>query len=855
MLTATESNDPLIGGLIGHYRILRRLGAGGMGVVYEALHERINQRAAVKVLAPGRAGKTAHLQGLFAEARAASMIDHPGLVKIFDCGELPGGESYILMEYLGGEPLGARLRRAPDRRLPIAEALRIGRQVAAALRAAHEAGIVHRDLKPENLIIVADAEAPGGERAKLLDFGIAKFLNTVETQTSKRVILGTLAYMSPEQCRGDAEIDGRADVYALGVMLYEMLAGRTPFQGDPMALLKQHLYQDPPSLMGALQDAPQALADLLGRMLAKDREARPPMAQVVETLRALEQTRPQGPDGGTARQGAVLDPARGPARSAPDIAPSPSTLGSSDGRLDLAWSQRKARRVATTAALFAMLLVFAGGIFIDVARKGARKEAGKGRSPGLQQVRREVNSLAVFLSGDGPDDQSIAALRDGIAESITDSLAQLPGLRVMAQSTVLPYRGRNVLPSKIGIDLRVDAVVMGRVFQRGDLLTIAVELVKTADGSRLWGERYDRTVSDIFAVQQEITNRIVERLRIKLTDRERQRIEKHYTDNVDAYRAYLKGRLHLSDYSHDHVQKSIAYFRQAIEIDPNYALAYSGLADSYYMLSNLMLPANEAMPKVQAAAGQALEIDDTLAEAHNSMALVKALYDWDWDGAEFEFKKAIELNPSYAEAHRGYGFHLASMGRFDAALAELKLAQEMDPLSLSINASIAIPLYFAHRYQEAIDRMRAIIATDPNFYLSHSLLGVALEQTGDLSQAIRELEKALQLEDTTEMRAALGHVYALSGNEAKTRVTLADLLALSKGRFVSAHSIALLHMGLGDKEQALQWLQKALAERAEMLPYLPFDPRFDSLHSDLRFNDLLRRMRLPPSAMTTGSPR
>ena len=468
----------------------------------------------------------------------------------------------------------------------------------------------------------------------------------------------------------------------------------------------------------------------------------------------------------------------------------------------------------------------------------------RGEQPSAAR-RAPIDSLAVLPLANASADPGTEYLSDGITESIINTLSQLPQLKVMARATVFRYKGREVDAAEVRRDLNVRAVMMGRVLQIGDNLVIKTELVDTSDGSQLWGEQYRRKAADIFEVQEEISKEISEKLRIKLTGEEKKLLVKRYTDNTEAYRLYLKGRYCLSKATHDALNNALKHFRQAIDVDPDYALAYAGVADAYYALSSNHLPANEAMPKARAAAEQALRIDDGLAEAHASLGLVKAFYEWDWAGAEGEYRRAIELNPGYASAHHWYGWYLALTGRLNEAIAEVRQASELDPLSLEINSDLGLSFFFALQYERAIEQFEKALEMDPNNVWTRFFIGWAREQKGDYAEALSEYERAARLDDSPLIMAAVGHTHVMAGRRDEAQRVLAEMTELASRRHVSSYHFAILNAALGRRDEAFEWLEKSYAAREEALVWLKVDPRLDGLRADPRFITLQRRVGLP----------
>jgi len=456
----------------------------------------------------------------------------------------------------------------------------------------------------------------------------------------------------------------------------------------------------------------------------------------------------------------------------------------------------------------------------------------------------EVNSLAVLPFDNGSDDPNAEYLSDGLTESIINSLSHLQNFRVMARNTVFRYKPKEVDPQVIGQELGVDSVLTGRILQLGDRIIVRAEMVSVETGWHMWGEQYHRKLSDILKVQQEISEEISTTLKRKLTREEKRRVTTCYTENVDAYRAYLRGRYHWNKFDRTALKKAVDYFFQAIEIDPAYALAYAGLADSYYRLSNVYAPTRDAMSKAKAAAIKALDIDETLSEAHAALGLIKLFYDWDWLGAEEEFNRAIESNPNNAIAHQRLGLYFNLLGRFAEARRELELALTIDPLSPQIYWGFALTFLLARDYQRAIEELQKTLEMDGNYKPALYLLGRVYEEAGQVSQAIAEFKRILALSDAPMFLAALGHAYALSGKHREARKVLKDLQEQSKQQYVSAYSKAVIHLTLGNKSQGFACLEQAYEDRCEMMTWLKIDPAFDSVRADIRFSNLMRRVGL-----------
>ncbi len=793
---------------ISHFRVIEKLGAGGMGVVYKALDIRLDRPVALKFLPDNMLQDAQALDRFRREARSASALNHPGICTIYDIGE-QNGRGFIAMEFLDGQTLRNHIHGDA---LSLDEILRLGIQLADALDAAHSEGIIHRDIKPANIFITKRGQA------KILDFGLAKLVpkgiaipgrdaagEVLDSTSIVGIISGTPSYMSPEQVRGD-NLDPRTDIFSLGLLLYEMSTGRQAFGGGTGgAIIEAVLTRSPIPARSINPSLPPKLEEIIGRALHKAREQRYQRAADIRSdLQRLERATDSGWRSAEEPTASVAIPAPNnlPANAQP---PEPLTA----------------------------------------PRTGTLRP---------ERASKIINSIAVLPFENASRDPEHEYLSDGIAGSLVNILATIPKLRVMAQSTVFRYKGRRVDPQEVGRELNVRAVLTGRIMQSGGSLRIGSELVDVATGSRLWGAQYDRQPGDIFVIQDEISNEISDKLRLRLTRAEKKRLTKRQTDDPEAYRLYLKGRHHWNQWTEDGFYKAIEYFQQAVEKDPTYALAYTGLADSYVLLGwNSYLPPKDAFPKAKLAAMAALRLDPDLGEGHTPLSAVYWLYDWQWPEALMEFQRSLALNPSHPTASHWYAECLMTMGRHDEALARMKTSQELDPLSLIISVAIGWAFYMGRRYDDAIAQLRRTVELDANYPVTYWILGLVLRKMGNFELAIVEGEKGVKLSGGSPLlNAALAQSLATAGTKEQASRILADLTNLAKQKYIAPYFLAGIHVGMGEDDRALAYLEKSYEERSHWLLYLHIDPGMDPLRSNPQFQDLLRRIGLPlQPAMST----
>ena len=791
---------------LGPYRILSLLGAGGMGEVYLAEDTRLKRRVALKVLPGEFTQDEERLRRFQQEAQSASALNHPNILMIFEIGEADSTH-YIATEFIEGETLRQHLEKAP---MHLREVSTVSIQIASALASAHSAGIIHRDLKPENVMLRPDGYV------KVLDFGLAKLVepqsSMIESDaptvanvvTEPGTVLGTVFYMSPEQARG-VVVDPRSDIFSLGVVIYEMVAGRPPFNGETASdVVVSILKTETAPLERFSPEVSPKLQWIVSKALRKDRDERYQTAkELLGDLKNLERDLDLEAEQERSSTSESIKSATTKAKAGSGSTDPNPRVSTRAAKVNNTVSENIRRKITIPIALATLVLGIVG---LSTYLRSTKSEAG-------------IESIAVLPFDNQNHDPDMEYCSDGLTESIINSLTQIQTLRVMARSSVFRYKGRELDPMKVGSELGVQAVVTGRLMQRGSDLNISVELLDVLKNKQLWGQRYERKASELLAVQRDIAREISDNLRLKLSGADQQRLTKNYTDNAEAYQLYLKGRYYWNKRTEDGLRKGIEYFEHAIDQDPNYALAYSGLADCYNSFGfsfdvGSMTP-SEAIPKAKAAAAKALAIDDTLAEAHTSLAYAKQLYDWDWSGSEREFKRALELNPNYVNAHHWYSHYLTALGRTQESLVESKRSLELAPLDLIISTHLGWHYIFAHQYDPAISQLRKTLEMDPNYGLTHWFLGLAYEQKGMYTEAAPEFLKGIELlKGNMVVETDLGHFYAVSGKKAEAQKILEKALEISKQRYVSSYQIALIYTGLGERERAFDWLEKAYQEHA-----------------------------------------
>ena len=834
------------------YVILSQIGSGGMGEIYLAQDTRLGRRVALKLLLTQFTADEERVHRFEQEARAASALNHPNIITIFEIGH-DNQTHFIATEFVEGQTINQRLKLG---KIELVDALDVAIQAANALVAAHAAGIVHRDIKPENVMLRPDGYV------KVLDFGLAKLTEQFDSEdsidpeattkplrdTSPGVIMGTVSYMSPEQARGQ-KVDSRSDLFSLGCVIYEMITGHKPFRGDTMSdVMAAVLEAEPHPIAGILPGAPAEMQWIVSKALAKDRESRYQTAkELLNDLKRLKQQLEFKAEQARQNRATASGDLSGSFRRSGSLRRSGSNSGgrkSGDTLQPLSYDTEvientrslssaeflfsKAQNNKLTVAVAALLVLAGIAAFAYYRSKPASSV---------------TDSIAVLPFARLSPEPLTDSLADGVTQGLIQNLSRIPKLKVRSMVSVQRYKvtGSTALPNPrdVGQDLQVPLVLTGSIEKRDGMLAVNVELVDAKDNSFIWGQKYERKPGELLALQEEITREVSQRLKLDLTPEEQAVRE--------AFQFYLRGRYHWNRRTVADLKQGVDSFQQAIKRAPNYAPAYAGLADSYNMLGTYgAMSSVEAAAEAKKAAERALQLDTNLAEAHSSLAFVKHRYDWDWAGAEEEFKHAIALDPNYATAHQWYSSYLMAVGRPAEAIEEARRCQELAPLSLIISSHLAWMLYNAGQYEEAIEQCQKILAIDPNFFAARRYLGLAYEQVGKTREAIEELTKARDLSgNASVILAALIHAYAVSGNKAEAIRMLNEALANQSQRKLSAYDRAIIQTGLGDKQQAFALLDKAFEERSEYLPYLVIEPRLEPLRTDARFTALLDRLNLP----------
>jgi eukaryotic-like serine/threonine-protein kinase len=801
--------EDLTGRTLSHYRIIQQIGSGGMGEVYLAEDTKLERTVALKVLPPEVASDQERMRRFVREAKAASALDHPNIVHVYEINESEG-INYIAMQFVGGQMLSKAINGRP---LDVETFLSIATQIVDALAEAHSRGIIHRDLKPQNMMISDKGHV------KLLDFGLARIEQPIMkdrdsqqatmSKTQSGIVLGTIAYMSPEQALGQ-RVDQRTDIFSLGVVLYEMSTGTHPFVGTSTTeTIDKIIHAQPDSISRLNYNFPQELERIIRKCLEKDSGRRYQSAAEINIDLKNFQRDLNSEESKTNKSAPSSDKVKSP--------------------------EKPERKYWIPVAAVALAILIAGIIFY-------RSHQTSGRP---------IQALAVLPFKNINLDPKTEYLSDGITDSIINNVSLIRQIKVMARGTVFTYKARDVDPREVGKELGVDGVVTGKLLQEGNSLVVTVDLVDARDGRLIWGEQYDRKLADILSLQSEISREISDKLRIKLTTKEADLVSKQYTENTEAFQLYLQGQFFLVQRTLEGTQRAMGFFYRAIEKDPSYALAYDGVANcySYLGITGALLgglPPKEVMPKAKEAALKAIQLDNTLAQPHATLGHIHFNYDYDWVGSENEMRKALELNPNYPATYLLMALSLTSLGRTEEANSFIEKFRTLDPGYFpGTLIGIGIQQYWARRFDSAVEQFERITKMAPNFPSPYFWLGCLYLEKKQGPKAIEEFQKAVDLSNRAPVAlTGLGIGLARNGRTQEGNRVLEELLDRSKKQYVPEFWMACLFGALGRKDEAFAWFDKAYQERANGLPLIKVLPLVDNLRSDPRFAALLKRMNL-----------
>jgi serine/threonine-protein kinase len=827
---------------LSHYRIVSKIGAGGMGEVYLAQDTKLDRKVALKILPADLAANQDRMRRFVQEAKAAAALNHPNIATIHEIGE-SDGVNFIAMEFIDGVTLREKIHQE---RTELRKLLRYLQHAAEGLAKAHAAGIVHRDLKPDNIMVTRDGHA------KILDFGLAKLIeqppmpggDSAEAATAVMaqhstpgMIMGTVGYMSPEQAQGKTgEIDQRSDIFSFGCLLFEAATGHKAFEGkDLLDSLHKIVHAPTPQISEINANAPAELQRIVRRCLAKDPDER--YQSIKEVAIELKELRRE------LEGGAGIDTTASPSTISEGSQPSAeavSQIGSgaiSAQQPSISTHPSSAEYIATgikqhkLAAAISLVVVVAGIAAFAMYLRGRNSNAA-------------INSIAVmpFVNASGSAD--VEYLSDGMTETLISSLSQLPNLNVKPRSSVFRYKGKETNPQTIGKELNVQAILNGRVVQRGRELSLFVELIDVALDKVIWSQQYNRKQSDLVTLQSEIARDVSSKLKSKLSGADVAKVEKTYTTDPKALELYLKGRYFSRQFTLDGFNKGIEAFNQAIALDPNYALAYTGLSDAYFYASTIHLPPTEALPKAGEYARKALEADESLAAAHHSIANFKSNYEWDFTGARHEFERALELDPNDSSTYFDYSQFMAVIGENERGIALARRAKMIDPQDAYVSSVLAQAFILSGRYDEGLEESQTTVRLDGKNWWGYYWRGVAYSEKGMHEEAIASLETAAKIDDSPLIRGVLAYSLARAGRRADAQHVIDELILASKTKFVSQSTIAMGYGGLGDKNKAFQWVEKSLESHDEAIFWIYKHPMFSPLRDDPRYKELLKKLNL-----------
>jgi eukaryotic-like serine/threonine-protein kinase len=816
---------------LSHYRIVSKIGAGGMGEVYLAQDTKLDRQVALKILPREFAEDNDRMNRFVREAKSASALNQPNIITIHEIGETDGTH-FIASEYILGETLHALLQQ---RSLDLKITLDIAIQVASALNAAHKAGIIHRDVKPENVMIRPDG------LVKILDFGIAK-LSAKKTDatdeeaatalkqqgTSPGVIIGTANYMSPEQARGK-QVNAQSDIFSFGIVLYEMVTGQRAFKGEnALDVIGAILHKEPTPLRQLSPELPNEIERIINKTLRKDADARYQTAgDLLTDLKDAKQDlefrdkleRRVAPQSQEQKKQTIIPPSTD----------APREVQSSTSSLEYAVTQAKSHKLAAGIVGLVLLgLISTAGYFAFVSKGGSS----------------QISSIAVMPFVNESGNADVEYLSDGMTETLINSLSQIPNLSVKARSSVFRYKGKESDLRTVGKELGVQTILNGRLVMRGDQLSLNVELIDVQTENTIWGNRYERTLSDLVKLQSDVAHDVSGHLKSKLSGSDEAKVTKSYTTNPKALEFYLKGRYLSRQFTLDGFRKGVEAFNQAIAIDQKYALAYAGLSDAYFYASTIHLPPTEALPKVGEYARRALEVDDSLAAAHHSMGNYKANYERDNAGAKREFDRALEFDPNDSSIYFDYVQLLANIGESEQAIALAQRAKLIDPQDSYVSYTLAQAFILAGRYDEGLQETGTTIRLDDKNWWGYYWRGVAYSEKGMHDQAIAALQTAAGIDDSPLIRGVLACSLARAGRRTDAQHIIDELILASKSKFVSQSSIAMGYGGLGEKDKAFEWLDKSLESHDEAILWIYKHPMFSPLRDDPRFRELLKKLNL-----------